>query len=363
MLYVRAPTTSPELRADIATPVMPNASAFAISPGGRQLVFAGEHEGQVKLWVRRLDEATAEPLAGTEGARAPFWSPDSRNIGFFTGSELKRVAVRGGPAQTIASVVAGTAAAWGDDGTILFSSTPIPSLQRVSASGGSVEPVTVATEGSTGHRHPRFVNGGPHFLFFAAGSEAVRGVYLASRDSAEATRLVPSDSQGSVLPPDWLVFVRQGTLYAQRFDLTTRTLRGEPLVIADTVSFDAISGSAAVSTSGAGVLTYRAGSSQTTRLTWFDRSGNALGTIGAADPTELSNLRLSRDGRRVAGERTIRNVTDVWVLDSVPADEVHPRISGTYGALSGLVARRWTNCVRGDRLQFGSSFRSTIRRR
>jgi Tol biopolymer transport system component len=317
MLYVRAPERLPELRVDITTPVMPDPSAFAMSPDGRQLVFAGDYEGQIRLWVRRLDQATAQPLAGTQGARAPFWSPDGRNVGFFTGSDLKRVDVRGGPAQTIASVVAGTAGAWGNDGTILFSSTPIPSLQRVSASGGPVARVIVATADSTGHRYPRFVNGGPQFVFFAGGSEDVRGVYLASLDSPDAIRLVASDAQGSVWAPDWLVFVRQGTLFAQHFDAARRTLRGEPLVIADTVSFDPISGMAAFSASETGVLTYRAGPSQTTRLTWFDRSGNALSTVGAADAAELSNLRLSRDGRRIAGERTIGNGTDVWVLDSV----------------------------------------------
>jgi eukaryotic-like serine/threonine-protein kinase len=316
ILYVRAPESVPELRVDITTPVMPDPGAFAMSPDGRQLVFAGEYEGQVRLWVRRLDQGIARPLTGTEGARAPFWSPDGRNIGFFAGGEMKRVDVRGGPAQTIVGVVAGTAAAWGSDGTILFSSTPMPSLQRVRASGGPVERVTIATADATSHRYPRFVNGGPQFLFFAGGSEAVRGVYLASLDSPDAIRLVPSDSQGSLLPPDWLVFVRQGTLFAQHLDLARRTLRGEPLVVADTVLSDPINGIAAVSASDTGVLTYRAGPSQTTRLTWFDRSGKAVGTIGSADATEFSNLRLSPDGRRVAGERTIRNVTDVWVLDS-----------------------------------------------
>jgi Tol biopolymer transport system component len=316
ILYVRTPANVPELRVDITTPVMPDPSAFAMSPDGAQLVFAGEHEGQVRLWVRRFDQAVARPLAGTDGARAPFWSPDGHNIGFFAGSELKRVDVGGGPARTVAGVVAGTAGAWGKDGTILFSSTPMPSLQRVNASGGPVEPVTMPTDDSGGHRHPRFVNGGPRFLFVAGGFGAGRGVYLASLDSPEAIRLVPSDSQASVLAPDWLVFVRQGTLYAQRFDFARRRPRGEPIVIAETVSIDPISGTAAFSTSDAGALTYRAGQSQTTRLTWFDRSGKAVGTIGAADATELSNLRLSRDGRRVAGERTIRNVTDVWMLDS-----------------------------------------------
>jgi Tol biopolymer transport system component len=314
-LYVRAPAGTQELRVDIATPPMPDPSAFALSQDGRQLVYAGEHEGQIKLWVRRLDRATAQPLAGTEGARAPFWSPDGRFIGFFAGSELKRVDVRGGSAHTIANVVGGTAATWGADGTMLFSSVATPSLQRVRAADGAVETVATPIGESTGYRHPRFLQGGPQFLFFAGGPDAVRGVYLGSLASPQATRLLASESQGTFLPPNWLVFVRQGTLYAQRFDLARRTLGGEPIVIADSVAFEPIAGTAAFSTSDAGALTYRAGPSFMPRLAWFDRSGNELNTIGSADQPELSNLRLSSDGGRVAAERTVRDDTDLWLLD------------------------------------------------
>ena len=316
MLYLRAPASAPELRVDVATPVMADPSAFAISPDGRQIVFAGEHGGQIRLWVRRLDQAIAQPLSGTDGARAPFWSPDGRFVGFFTGSELKRIEARGGATQFIANVIAGTGAAWGDDGTIVFSSITTPTLQRVSATGGPVETVTTPTAESTGHRYPRFLQGGPQLLFFSGGPDAVRGVYLGSLESSHVTRLLPSDSQASHLPPDWLVFVRQGTLLAQRFDLARRTLDGESIVIADSVAFEPIAGAAAFSTSAAGVLAYRAGPSSMTRLEWFDRSGNVLGTIGSADQVELSNLRLSSDGRRVAAERTMRNNTDLWLLDS-----------------------------------------------
>jgi hypothetical protein len=222
---------------------------------------------------------------------------------------------RGGPAQTITSVVGGTAATWGVDGTILFSSLATPALQRVRAAGGPVETVSTPTAESTGYHHPRFLQGGRQFLFFASGPEAVRGVYLGSLESPQATRLLPSESHAGFLPPDWLVFVRQGILYAQRFDLAGRTVGGEPIVIADSVAFEPNTGGAAVSASDAGALTYRSGTSLTPRLAWFDRSGTERNTIGSADQAELSNLRLSSNGGRVAAERTVRDNTDLWLLD------------------------------------------------
>ena len=221
-------------------------------------------------------------LPGTEGARRPFWSPDSRSIGFFADSELKRIEARGGSAQTVTYALAGTTAAWGPDGTILFSSTAAPSLRRVNAAGGAVEAATTPAAESTGHRHPQFLPGGRQFLFFAGGPDAVRGVYLGSLESSEVTRLVASDTQGAYVAPGWLLFVRQGTLLAQRFDLARRTLSGEPITVADSVAFEPITGAGAFSTSDAGVMAYRAGRPSVTRLSWFDRSGNALGTFGSA---------------------------------------------------------------------------------
>jgi hypothetical protein len=163
-----------------------------------------DYEGEPTLWVRPLDAPTARALAGTAGARRPFWSPDSRSVGFFMNSELKRVDARGGSPQTVSYVLAGTSAAWGSDGTILFSSTSTRSLHRVDARGGTPVPASAAGGESTGHRHPHFLRGGEQFLFFVGGADAVRGVYLGSLRSSEVTRLVASDTQAAYLEPDWL---------------------------------------------------------------------------------------------------------------------------------------------------------------
>ena len=277
----------PELRVvEITTPRTPDPWSFAISPDGRHLAFVADHDGQPTLWVRALDAADAHALPGTEGARRPFWSPDSRSIGFFMNSELKRIDARGGSAQTVTYALAGTTAAWGPDGTILFSSTAAPSLRRVNAAGGQVEAATTPGLESTGHRHPQFLPGGRQFLFFVGGSDAVRGVYLGSLESTQVTRLLASDTQGAYVAPGWLLFIRQGTLWAQRFDLATRKTRGEPIAVADSVAFEPIDGTGAFSMSDAGVMVYRAGGL---------RSHGCRGSTGRATPSARSD-RPSRWG-------------------------------------------------------------------
>jgi Tol biopolymer transport system component len=312
----RTPASAPELRiVEITTPRTSDAWSFALSPDGRRLAFVADHDGRPALWVRALDEATGRALPGTEGARRPFWSPDSRSIGFFMNSDLKRIEPRGGSPQTVTYALAGMSAAWGPDGTILFSSTAARSLRRVPADGGPVEPATMPGTGSTGHRHPQFLPGGRQFLFFVGGPDAVRGVYLGSLESQEVTRLAATDSQGAYVAPGWLLFVRQGTLWAQRVDLERRQVGGEPIAVADPVAFEPIDGTAAFSTADAGAMVYRMARPAMTQLSWFDRSGNAGGTLGSVEQAGLTNLRLSPDGRRVVAERSLRKETDLWLLD------------------------------------------------
>src|SRR5258706_3533109 len=267
VLFLRPAPNVPDMRiVDITTPWTSDPSSFALSPDGRRLAFVGDYQGQPTLWVRPLDAAEAQPLEGTEGARRPFWSPDSRSIGFFAFSDLKRIDARGGTPQTVTPIIAGAAAAWGAAGSILYpgrmSRTLSPSptgLLRVNAAGGASDIATWPVAQSTGHRYPQFLPGGRQFLFFAGGADDVRGVYVGSLDSSETTRLVPSDSQGAHLAPGWLLFVRQGALLAQRFDVSRGIVSGEPITVADSVAFDPMTGSAAISTSDAGVFAYRSG--------------------------------------------------------------------------------------------------------
>jgi serine/threonine protein kinase/Tol biopolymer transport system component len=332
--FLRPPAEVPELRVvEITTPWTSDPWSFAVSPDGRRIAFVADHEGQPTLWVRALDAAGAHALPGTDGARRPFWSPDSRSIGFFANSVLKRIEARGGSAQTVAYALGGTTAAWGSDGTILFSSTAAPFLRRVNAAGGAVDTATKPAAESTGHRHPQFLPGGRQFLFFVGGPDAVRGVYLGSLGSSEAARVVASDTQGAYVLPGWLLFIRQGTLWAQRFDLARQKISGEPITVADSVAFEPIDGTGAFSTSNAGVIAYRAGRPSVTRLSWFDRSGNTLATLGSPEQAGLSNLRLSPDGRRVAAERTLQNETDLWLLDATRQTRFTHGTDGTIARL------------------------------
>jgi serine/threonine protein kinase len=312
-----APTvTKPERRVvEVTTPHGSDPSSFALSPDGRRIAFVADQEGTPSLWVRALDTGVTRVLAGTEGARRPFWSPDSASIGFFQNSEMRRVEFRGGSVQTVTYALAGESASWGSDGTILFSSAPARALRRVNAAGGTSEELATPGVHTSGYRHPQFLPGGRQFLFFAGGADEIRGVYLGSLGSSDVIRLAAADSQGAFVAPDKLVFLRQGALVAQRLDVARRETVGEPVTIADSVAFEPVTGIGAFSTTDAGVMAYRAGQPTHTRLSWFDRGGKALGTFGAEEQHGVSNLRLSPDGRRAAAEQTQRNETGIWLLD------------------------------------------------
>src|SRR5947199_2223252 len=127
--------TPPEIRLEVTTPSTTDPISFAISPDGRRLVFSATNEGKSQLWVRPLDSVTAQPLAGTDGATYPFWSPDSASVGFFADGKLKRIDIAGGAPQVLTNVTAGRGGAWNPEGTIVFSANLGP-LLKVPASGG-----------------------------------------------------------------------------------------------------------------------------------------------------------------------------------------------------------------------------------
>jgi len=315
----------PEMRVEITTPPTPDPVSFAISPNGEQLVFLASDAGSnTQLWLRPLDAAEARPLTDTDGASYPFWSPDSRAIGFFADGKLKRIDLTGGPSRVLASAPEGRGGSWSQDGVILFTPGPRAPLYRVSPNGGEAVALTrLDPPRLTSHRAPYFLHDGRHFLFEGFGNSEP-GVYLASLDQPEPRRVVNANG-GAVYAAGRLLFVRSGTLFAQRFDAGKLQLSGEPFQVASQV---ASQNGFAVSTAGNGTVVYRGESRPELRqLTWFDRSGQTLGHVGNPDRASLLNPELSPDGKRVAVERTVGAVgpngfpaAEVWIMETTGGD-------------------------------------------
>ncbi|MFN0096220.1 MAG: protein kinase domain-containing protein [Dehalococcoidia bacterium] len=313
------PAVPPEMRVEITTPASDAPLQFALSPDGRSLVFVASGDGPSRLWLRPLDRAEAQPLPGTEGATYPFWSPDSRSIGFFAGNALRRLEVGGGAPQLLTAVRNSTAqGSWSADGTILFAHSGGAPVRRIPATGGEVVEVTrLDPPNHTGHRAPQFLPDGRHFLFYVLGTPETSGLYLGSLDGGTPARLTAADSAGGFLPPDHVVFVRQGTLVARRLDLSKGALTGDPVTLADRVGAEGIA-RGGFSVSAAGSVAYRAGGGRTPRLlTWVDRTGKVVGEAGEPDPNASAGLDLSRDGRRVAMWRGVQGNADIWLMDLV----------------------------------------------
>jgi serine/threonine protein kinase/Tol biopolymer transport system component len=316
VLYLRQ-TSPPEMRLQIVTPSTPAPLEFALSPDGRHIVFVASAEGPKRLWLRALDKTDAQPLAGTDGAEYPFWSPDGRSIGFFTSNKLFRIDISGGPPQFLTNAV-GRGGSWNADGTILFGGTTGNPMSRIAASGGDPVAITrLDPPRQAGHRFPQFLPDGRHFLFYAQGSMEAQGIYLGPLDGGEPKRLTAADTAGAFLPPDWIVFVRQGALVARRLDIARGELMGDPVTLADPVGYDVALSFGGFSVSADGRVAYRAGDAGRRQLTWFDRTGKAVGVAGEPGANLLNTPELSPDGRRVAVSRVIQNNGDIWLMDLV----------------------------------------------
>ena len=276
----------------------------AISPDGTQLTFVAKPPTEPeRLYLRPLDSLTARPLPGTEGARYPFWSYDSKTIGFFAGGKLKKIDAAGGPAVTLCNAGEGRGGSWNQDGLILFTPESLGPIHRVSSAGGETTPVTAAKEGDDTHRWPFFLPDGRHFLYFirvtgGASFSEKNVVMLGSLDGKTNEPLVHVSSN-AVYASGHILFVRDGTLMAQPFDPSSLRLAGGAFPIAEQVLFDAGYTRAIFSVSQNGVLAFQSGSAKMgSGLVWFDRDGKEVGTLG--DPALHGQLRLSPDGQTVA---------------------------------------------------------------
>jgi Tol biopolymer transport system component len=301
--------------------------APVVSPDGRAIAFVAETGQDASLWVRRLDSTTAWSLSGTKGAACPFWSPDSQSVAFFQDGKLRRTAMVGGSSRTLTSVAgACLGASWSQGGTIVLGTRA--GLFSVSASGGALQPLRVpdAARSERAIGAPQFLPDGRHFLFYTlSADERVGGTYISSIDApAEETRVLPDDVMAHYVAPEgqypgFLLWPRDQTLVAQRFDAGSLRLDGDPSPVVDNVEL-AQKGLALFSPSDTGVLVYRIGTSTgspqglaRSTLAWFDRTGHAAGTVG--DPQNYGELALSPDGSRVAAFRGDAVGQDLWFID------------------------------------------------
>ena len=310
---------APEMRLQIVTPPGASFTGFAISPDRRALVYQATIAGRAQLWLRPLDSDTARPLEGTEGAAAwaPFWAPDSKSIGFFAANQLKRLDLDGGLVRTLASAPSARGGTWGTKGTILFAAGSAGSLNAVPAGGGDPLAVTrLERPRQTGHRFPHFLPDGTHFLFYSLGTPEGRGVYLGTLGSTDARRLFEADSTAVFAEPDWVLFAREGALWAHRLDLGAMRPVGEPVPVSTRVALNvALFGDVALPEAAPGLIAYRA-SAGTRQFVWLDRTGRQIGALGGPDEGQPTALQLSPDGRTAMFRRTLGGNTDLWSIEA-----------------------------------------------
>jgi Tol biopolymer transport system component len=280
-----------------------------LSPDGRSVAYWGIGAG---LWVQRLDSPTPQFLPGTEGAWFPFWSPDSRSLGFFTDAKLKRIEVTGGPAVTLADAPNGFGGSWSPQGVIVFAPSYEGALQQVAAAGGTTKPA-ITLGGDYSQSLPWFLPDGRHFLFLGQKLSEPTELRIGALDSSEVKTVGRADS--SAFSSGYLLFVRENTLVAQPFDPSLLTTRGEAVPIAQHVPSLARLGRqfGQFSVSRERSLAYKTGTgADLLQLTWFDRNGRQIGTLG--DAGSFSTLEFSPDHTSLAVSRTAQG-SDIWIYE------------------------------------------------
>jgi eukaryotic-like serine/threonine-protein kinase len=261
-----------------------------LSPDGSSIAFATTGaDGKTGLWVRPTNALEAHALPGTDGAIFPFWSPDSRSLGFFAESKLKTIDLDVGSVQVVCDVPLGRGGAWGPGGVILFSPAPSAPLMRVSASGGTPVAITkVDAALHTSHRWPFFLPDGKHFLYIALHHDPSKAanntLYYASLDGRENRPLFRSQTN-AVYASGFLLFGRGDQLIAQPFNPSSGTLSGEPQNVAKGVMNDGSTWHMDASASNDGLLVFGSGASGDLQLVWLDRSGKRSAPLPTISPT------------------------------------------------------------------------------
>jgi Tol biopolymer transport system component len=327
----RAPALSASRKAVLRVSILPPEGAtfesLAVSPDGRQLAFTAMCGGRLMLWIRPLDTLEPRALVGTDGAAFPFWSPDSRFIGFFTRSKLKRIATSGGPPEDVADVVLGRGGAWSATGMIVFCPRPVGVLYRIGEAGGTPQPVTSldASRSEMVHSFPHFLPDGRQFLYLASstrrGDSSIR---IGSLDGGVGKSLLSADTSAAYAPSygghsGSILYVHDRSLIAQSFDATRLELGNERTVAAERIHHRRWF-QAGFSVSNNGVLVYASGASDTRQFAWFDRSGKLVATVGGSNDysSAFASFSLSPDECYLAVLRHDDPDTvlpTIWIVD------------------------------------------------
>ena len=319
--FLRPAPSSQSLVQALITPP-PNSSfqpfsemGMALSPDGKIQAFVAITNGRKALWLRRLDETTATQLAGTEGAIYPFWSPDSRRIGFFADGKLKKIEITGTTPDIVCDAPQGRGGSWSHLGTILFAPKVNGLIYQVPSSGGEPKAVTTLMD-KTGddHRWPCLFPDGNHFLF---SRNLIQELWLGNMDTGQSRLLMQNCSNATYVPPGYIVFSRNGILLAQAFDEKKNELQGAAFpILKEKILYYAPKTLAGFSVSSNGILSYMADETVPTQLTWVDRTGRKLSTMG--EKGFYQSLRLSPDNKRISMIRVDPDVTsarDLWIYE------------------------------------------------
>ena len=321
-LYLRSTSRDETVIAFTISP--PENGAFespvpAISPDGRTIAtLAHDSTGRTLLWIRSIGSIRARPLEGTEDASFPFWSPDSRFLAFFTPGKLKKIAIAGGSPQAICTAGDGRGGSWNQDGIIVFAQDYNVGLSQVSATGGVPSVLTFldTVQHDDTHRFPCFLPDGKHFVYLRrAGQEGKTGIYLHSLDRKEDRFLFSSQTNAVYVSPGYLLFVREKSLIAQRFDADKGEVQGDGVQVLDNAGSLANYNLGAFSASQNGIVAFMEGVAGGRQLIWYDRTGKELKRTVITG--SIFDFHLSPDERRVVFRRVDAqtNNQDLWLFD------------------------------------------------
>jgi eukaryotic-like serine/threonine-protein kinase len=292
---------------------------FVLSPDGTLLAFVARTDGGApQLHIRHLDQFTATPLDGTEGASTPFFSPDAQWLAFFADSKLKKIPVTGGAAVTLAEAPGDRGGSWAEDGTIVFAPNNRSALLRVSSVGGPTQPVTTLEEGEITHRFPQILPGGAAVLYTAStevniGDDAK--LVIQPLPSGERIIVQRGGYFGRYLASGHIVYMQDDTLFAMPFDPQRLEVTGPAGRTTAVVQSNMARGSAQLAVSQMGALAYLQGRNtfDARPIVWLDRTGSIAPLRDV--PANWRNPEFSPDGRRIAMDIRHEGRSDIWVYD------------------------------------------------